>query len=261
MVERLALLSLATLWLAPACAPGPTLRPLDPVGPALARDASALAPGISLVEAYRQLRASGVTNLNNPLDSYIEGDPDDRGYFALTGDQLDRLLIFVDGRLWRGQPIAPTHHARVHGLRVQHGAGGTTVGFVVVSTAIAFGEPASLQLVEPGAATVRYDLTLLALENEGVRDPLFVGRDLGLAGGIAYQTYFTARRADGQLWPRGYLLDVVDGRLVIEEASARTAADVQLCACYQAWRAGERAPSFEQVLADPSRALAAFGQP
>ncbi|MBN2359746.1 MAG: hypothetical protein JXR83_09855 [Deltaproteobacteria bacterium] len=240
---------LAAPCIALACAPGTVARPLDPVGSAIAIDAVELAPGTPLVDAFHRLRAAGVTNLNNPLESYIESGRDGRGYFALTGDQLDRLLIFVDGRFWRGQPIAPTHHACVHGVRVWRIAARAEVGFVVLSRGTAYGAPAGLQLVTPGGETARYDLTLLALENEGLRDPLLVGRDLGPAAGIDHQVFFTARRADNRLWPRGYLLGVVDGRLVIEEASARDEAEVRLCSCYQAWRDGMAAAPFEEAVA------------
>lgn len=260
MVRRLALLLSVVAWCALACAPVATLRPFDPVGPALAPEAMALAPGIALVDAHRQLRAAGVTNLNNPLDSYIESS-DGHGYFALAGDQLDRLLIFVDGKLRQQAPIARTRHPYVHGVRVHAAGRGSDIAFAVVSRATAFGELASLQLVIPGRSTARYDLTLLALANEGLRDPLFVGRDLGRDDGIAYKTYFTARRSDGQLWPRSYLLDAVAGQLAVELVPVESAVEMQRCSCYQAWRAGDAPPSFEQALAAPMRSPAAFALP
>jgi len=255
MARRNALLTLIAPWFALACAQTANLRPLDPVGPALGDDTVALEPGTSLVDVYRLLRAVGVTNLNNPLDSYIESAGDGRGYFALTGDQLPELLVFADGRLWRRLPMAVTHWAYVHGVRFHSAQANSDIAFVVVSRAIRYGEPASLQLVAPEALTARYDLTLLALENEGVRDPLFIGRDLGMTDGVPFKAYFTARHSDGGPWSRGYMLDASGWRVKLEEASPQATAEVERCTCYQKWRDGTVPPSFEETLTDPRQLL------
>jgi hypothetical protein len=249
MTCRTAILIVTTALPLAACPPSAVRRPLEPIGWTLRAGAADLAPGTALVDAFRQLRAAGVTNLSNPLTSFVESARDGRGYFALAGDQLDQLLIFVDGRFWRGQPIARTLRAQVHGVRLRSASARPDIAFVVVSRVTAYGEPAGLQLVAPGVATMRYDLTLLALENEGLRDPLFIGRDLGTADGIAYKAYFTARRADGAVWPRAYLLDAAADRLLLEPAPAQAVAEAQLCSCYQAWRDGVVPPSFEEALA------------
>jgi hypothetical protein len=232
-----------------ACAPVTTLRDPGAVQRATPLHEAALRQlrrGMSLRDAYALLRACGVTHLNNPLHAYIEPSPGaptpmptPRGLHALTGDHLGALLLFEDGAYVRALSLGDRAFPEVHGVRVWDSEGVQRLRFLVLSSQVGFGEPATLELVGTELPAQRYDLTALALVHEGLRQPLLLGRDLGSQDGLDLGVYLTARSGAGQPWAAAYMLHWQEQQLRIERASDAQREQAAHCSCHEDWLTGQ----------------------
>lgn len=111
--------------------------------------------------------------------------------------------------------------------------------FVVDGNAPAKGR-AILQLARLGTERVErcYDLSKIIEVNGGLREPLFMGRDLGFDREIGYMyPYFTAKSNQEEAWENVYNVLFINGELMLNKTED---VGIESCSCYQSWLDGRK---------------------